>query len=63
MRSRPNPRTPIILSGIADSRHTEVLVVGDGVMIVVGVVNVSSSVVVLGVGEEDASDTDVAFRT
>lgn len=63
MRSRPNPRTPIILSGIADSRHTEVLVVGDGVMIVVGVVNVSSSVVVLGVGEEDASDIDVAFRT
>lgn len=32
-------------------------------MIVVGVVNVSSSVVVLGVGEEDASDIDVAFRT
>lgn len=63
MRSRPNPRTPIILSGITDSRHTEVLVVGDGVMIVVGVVNVSSSVVVLGVGEEDASDIDVAFRT
>lgn len=30
-------------------------------MMVVGVVDVSSSIVVLGVREEDASDLDVAF--
>lgn len=30
-------------------------------MMVVGVVDVSSSIVVLGVGEEDASDLDVAL--